>query len=76
MAKLVYEEWFVKFRFPGHENVKIMPSELGEIPEEWKVCSIKQITTLVKRGITPKYDESSNSTVINQKCIRNFQIRS
>ncbi len=22
MAKLIYEEWFVKFRFPGHENVK------------------------------------------------------
>ena len=33
MAKLVYEEWFVKFRFPGHENVKMIPSELGEIPE-------------------------------------------
>lgn len=37
MAKLVYEEWFVKFRFPGHENVKMVPSDLGEIPEGWKV---------------------------------------
>jgi type I restriction enzyme S subunit len=37
MAKLVYEEWFVKFRFPGHKNVKMISSELGGIPEEWKV---------------------------------------
>lgn len=37
MAKLVYEEWFIKFRFPGHENVKMISSELGEIPEGWKV---------------------------------------
>ncbi len=36
-AKLVYEECFVKFRFPGHENVRMVPSESGEIPEGWKV---------------------------------------
>ena len=23
MAQLIYREWFIKFRFPGHENVKI-----------------------------------------------------
>ena len=43
MAKLVYEEWFVKFRFPGHENVKMVPSELGEIPEGWEVKSFRRI---------------------------------
>jgi len=31
MAKLVYEEWFVKFRFPGHENVKMVPSDSEEM---------------------------------------------
>lgn len=74
MAKLVYEEWFIKFRFPGHENVKMVSSELGEIPEGWKIRSIEEITTLIKRGVSPKYEESSNEIVINQKCIRNFRL--
>jgi len=74
MTKMVYEEWFVKFRFPGHEKVKMVPSELGEIPEGWKIHSIEEITTLIKRGISPKYEESSNEIVINQKCIRNFRL--
>jgi len=57
MAKLVYEEWFVKFRFPGHENVKMIPSELGEIPEGWKVQKLEEIANVnelnVKNGEQP-----------------------
>ena len=47
MAKLIYEEWFVKFRFPGHENVKMVSSELGEIPEGWEVKKLGDIFTVV-----------------------------
>ena len=36
MAGLVYREWFVNFRFPGHEGVRRVASELGEIPEGWE----------------------------------------
>ena len=35
MAQALYREWFVKFRFPGHESVKMVESELGLVPEEW-----------------------------------------
>lgn len=35
MARRIYEEWFVRFRFPGHEQVKRVESELGLIPEGW-----------------------------------------
>src|SRR5690606_10520769 len=35
MARRIYEEWFVRFRFPGHEQVKMVESELGVIPEGW-----------------------------------------
>jgi type I restriction enzyme S subunit len=31
MARNLYREWFVNFRFPGHEQVKIVDSELGLI---------------------------------------------
>jgi type I restriction enzyme S subunit len=43
MARMLYEEWFVKFRFPGHEQVKMVESELGMIPEGWKVRSIGEV---------------------------------
>lgn len=49
MAKLVYEEWFVKFKFPGHENIKMIPSEFGEIPEGWRVKYLHEVAE-VKYG--------------------------
>ena len=43
MAKLIYDEWFVKFKFPGHEKIKMIDSEIGEIPEGWEVKSVKEL---------------------------------
>lgn len=37
MARAIYQEWFVKFRYPGHEAVPIVDSALGPIPEGWQV---------------------------------------
>ncbi|CAK0748872.1 type I restriction enzyme, S subunit [Gammaproteobacteria bacterium] len=37
MARALYREWFVRFRFPGHESVPRVPSPLGEIPQGWEV---------------------------------------
>ena len=37
MASAIYREWFVEFRFPGHEQVKMVESELGLIPQGWEV---------------------------------------
>jgi len=36
MARLLYREWLVHFRFPGHEDVALVDSELGPIPEGWR----------------------------------------
>ena len=41
MAQMLYREWFVNFRFPGHEKVKIVESELGLIPEGWTVRNVE-----------------------------------
>jgi type I restriction enzyme S subunit len=46
IAKLIYDEWFVKFRFPGHEKVKMVNSELGEIPEGWVVMKLQDCIEL------------------------------
>ncbi|AFZ22307.1 restriction endonuclease subunit S [Allocoleopsis franciscana] len=40
MARSLYRQWFVNFRFPGHEQVKMVDSEFGLIPEGWEVTSI------------------------------------
>ena len=40
MAHTIYREWFVNFRFPGHENVEMVESELGMIPEGWETRSV------------------------------------
>lgn len=36
MARLIYREWFVHFRFPGHEDVELEASDLGPIPQGWQ----------------------------------------
>jgi type I restriction enzyme S subunit len=36
MARALYREWFVHFRFPGHETHPRVPSPLGDIPQGWE----------------------------------------
>lgn len=59
MARRLYEEWFVHFRFPGHEQVRMVQSELGLIPEGWSVTNasiaiaINPATKIQKYGAKP-----------------------
>jgi type I restriction enzyme, S subunit len=48
MAQNLYREWFVNFRFPGHEVVKMVNSPLGRIPEGWEVKKVKDIVKRLK----------------------------
>jgi len=54
MAQAIYREWFVNFHFPGHANVKLVDSPLGQIPEGWGVTKLKEITTKIGSGATPR----------------------
>ena len=47
MAENLYKEWFVRFRFPGHEDVEFE----GGIPKGWKRIKLKEV-----------YDTSSGGT--------------
>lgn len=55
MARRLYEEWFVRFRFPGHEDVRMVESELGLVPEGWHVLPLGEtVADIVDyRGKTP-----------------------
>lgn len=37
MTQAVYREWFVHFRFPGHEKATRVDSPIGKIPKRWEV---------------------------------------
>jgi type I restriction enzyme M protein len=53
MARMLYREWFVNFRFPSHEKVKMVESELGLIPTGWHVCQLADICSRIASGGTP-----------------------
>ena len=52
MARSLYREWFVHFRFPGHEKAKMVPCSLGPIPQGWEVNTIQQLGQAIT-GKTP-----------------------
>jgi len=51
MAQNLYREWFVKFRFPGHQHARFTDSPLGRIPEGWEMSKVEGILKKVKRGV-------------------------
>lgn len=70
MARRLFDEWFVRFRYPGHEAVPLVETEHGMVPEGWKPGTIADMSSFISRGLAPKYDDEASSLVINQKCIR------
>ena len=49
-ARLLYREWFVHFRFPGHEDVKIT----DRLPEGWGYRTLGDIAETNKESYRPK----------------------
>ncbi len=43
MALLIYREWFVQFRFPGHASATFYDSPLGRIPKDWRLASLADL---------------------------------
>ena len=52
-AERIYREWFVYFRYPGHEGVSLVESELGPIPPGWVVRRLGDVAT-VDKGLSYK----------------------
>jgi type I restriction enzyme, S subunit len=70
MAQRLFEEWFVRFRFPGHKGHRMVDTPDGQLPEGWQRQRIGDLTSFLSRGITPQYDETATTLVVGQKCIR------
>lgn len=72
-AQAIFKSWFVDFE--PFQDGNFVESELGMIPEGWKVREISDLVTYNKRGFSPKYIENRTGIpVINQRCIRDNKI--
>ncbi|MES3031325.1 MAG: restriction endonuclease subunit S [Patescibacteria group bacterium] len=44
VAQALFDEWFINFRFPGWEKIRMVDSDLGKIPQGWEVSSLGNIS--------------------------------
>ncbi|HKI52811.1 MAG TPA: restriction endonuclease subunit S [Anaerolineales bacterium] len=68
MARSLYREWFVYFRYPGHEDVPLVDSSLGPIPQGWEVKKLKDVCHLTM-GQSPRsefYNDSGDGLPFHQ----------
>ena len=49
-ARLLYQEWFVRLRFPGHERVRVKDG----VPEGWRVLALGDALADIDSGGRPK----------------------
>ena len=53
MARGMFEEWFVRFRFPGHEAVPILDTQDGPLPEGWTWGAFRDLAREVRQTVSP-----------------------
>lgn len=53
LARSLYREWFVRFRFPGHEDVDFVDSAWGRIPRGWKPTPLGELARSAAEGVHP-----------------------
>ena len=72
IAQKIYKEWFVDFKFPGHETTTFKDSPLGKIPNDWEVKKVVELSTLSK-GKSYKsselVDKEDGLPFLNLKCV-------
>ncbi len=64
IARALYREWFVHFRFPGYESVPRVPSPLGEIPKGWEVRRIDEALSFESGRTIKKEERESGDTPV------------
>ncbi|MDV6373400.1 restriction endonuclease subunit S [Deinococcus arenicola] len=57
MARALYREWFVEYRYPGHETAEFIEDEQGRRPKGWEWCDVGDLVVRIPVG--KKYDQKS-----------------
>jgi type I restriction enzyme S subunit len=53
MARGLFEEWFVRFRFPGHEAVEIIETPDGRLPRGWAFQRLGSVAAINANTMQP-----------------------
>jgi type I restriction enzyme, S subunit len=54
MARALYKEWFVDFRYRGHRAIRHVDSVIGSIPKGWEVTKLGEELAELESGKRPK----------------------
>jgi len=71
LARTIFAEWFVKFRFPGWGDAELVASPVGKIPKGWHAAPFSEMADVL-RGRSYRSDDLAGSDglpFINLKCI-------
>ena len=68
-AQALFKSWFVEFE--PFRDLPFVESELGMIPQGWSATVLEELCSFISRGLTPKYDDSSDELILGQTCVRN-----
>lgn len=66
-AQTIFNEWFINYRFPGHEKVQMIDGEQGQVPEGWIVKPLDEIANYLNGVASQKFppkDENKSLPVI------------
>ena len=77
MASAIYREWFVEFRFPGHEQGEMVESELGLIPQGWEVKQLDEVVDF-KSGYAFKsktFVDQGNHNIVTIKNVKDGEFQ-
>ncbi len=71
MARALYREWFVEFRFPGHERLPRVASPLGDIPQGWETKPLGEVAHIFRGRSYRSVDLAGEGGLpfLNLKCI-------
>ena len=59
MARAIYREWFIQFRYPRAEATPFVDSPLGRIPQDWEVTELESLADLRGGSTATKQDYTS-----------------
>ncbi len=54
MARRLFDEWFIMFRFPGCETTRFVETEAGRVPQEWRETTVTKIADVNSDTVSPR----------------------
>ena len=71
MARALYREWFVEFRFPDHDKIPRVASRFGDIPQGWETKPLGEVAHIFRGRSYRSVDLAGEGGLpfLNLKCI-------